>query len=71
MASMSLSITLNGERHEVPDATTLDRLIDIFSLPKQRIAVELNDQVVRRVEWPAAIVNDGDKIEVVHFVGGG
>lgn len=68
---MSLSIRLNGETREVPEATTLDRLIDIFSLPKQRIAVELNDQVVRRTDWPASIVNDGDKIEVVHFVGGG
>ena len=68
---MSLSITLNGETHEIPEATTLDRLIDIFSLPKQRIAVELNNQVVRRVDWPATPVGDRDKIEVVHFVGGG
>lgn len=66
-----INIQLNGERHEIADHLDLERLLDLFSLPKQRIAVEINNAVVRRIHWPDTSVSDGDKIEVVHFVGGG
>ncbi len=66
-----IQIFLNGEKRSVPTAIDLDRLLEYFSLPKQRIAIELNNSVVRRTDWPQTIVNDADKIEVVHFVGGG
>jgi len=67
----ALNITLNGECREISETVDLDRLLDIFSLPKQRVAIELNDQVVRRSDWAQTIVRNADKIEVVHFVGGG
>ena len=66
-----MEITLNGESKKIDGEVTLDRLLDLFSLPRQRVAVELNRSVVSRNEWPAMVVNDGDKIEVVYFVGGG
>ena len=66
-----MEITLNGETKQIEGEVTLDRLLDLFSLPRQRVAVELNRSVVSRNEWPAMVVNDGDKIEVVYFVGGG
>jgi thiamine biosynthesis protein ThiS len=66
-----VTIQLNGERKEVPGEVTLDRLLEIFSLPSQRVAIELNNAVVRRKEWENTVVRDTDKIEVVHFVGGG
>jgi thiamine biosynthesis protein ThiS len=68
---MAISVQLNGERREVADEITLDRLLDEFALPKQRVAVELNERVVRRGDWPGTVLSDSDKIEVVHFVGGG
>lgn len=68
---MAISVHLNGEQHEVADEITLDRLLDDFALPKQRVAVELNERVIRRGEWPGTVLRDSDKIEVVHFVGGG
>jgi len=68
---MLISIRVNGEKREVPSELNLDLLLDEFSLPKQRVAIELNNSVVRRVDWPKTIVRDTDKIEVVHFVGGG
>jgi thiamine biosynthesis protein ThiS len=40
-------------------------------LPRQRIAIELNNNVIRRSAWAETVVRDYDKIEVVHFVGGG
>ena len=72
MVSMALiNITLNGEPREIPTAVDLPTLLEIFSLPSQRIAVELNGSVLRRVDWPKTQVIDGDRVEVVHFVGGG
>jgi sulfur carrier protein len=68
---MAISIRLNGETRELSGEITLDRLLEEFSLPKQRIAIELNQKVVRRTDWPQTIVSDGDRLEVVHFVGGG
>jgi thiamine biosynthesis protein ThiS len=66
-----MKITLNGEIKELETEVTLDRLLELFSLPSQRIAVELNREVVRRNAWPETTVKDADRIEVVHFVGGG
>lgn len=67
----AIQIFLNGESHEVPAEITLDNLLGLFSLPKQRVAIELNGAVVRRSAWPETVVGEHDKIEVVHFVGGG
>ena len=66
-----ISVLINGETREVPEGVDLDHLLELFSLPRQRVAVELNKNVVRRAHWPEVRVKDGDKIEVVHFVGGG
>jgi len=66
-----VEITLNGESKKIESEVTLDQLLDLFSLPRQRVAIELNRTVVRRNDWPENIVRDGDVIEVIHFVGGG
>ncbi len=66
-----INITLNGETKDIPETVSLDQLLEHFSLPKQRIAIELNGQVVRRLDWPQTAVNQDDRIEVIHFVGGG
>lgn len=66
-----VTIVLNGEKHEIAHEVTLDRLLDLFSLPKQRVAIELNKSVVRRQDWERTAVSDADAIEVIHFVGGG
>ena len=66
-----MKITLNGEIKELEDEVTLDRLLELFSLPSQRVAVEVNKEVVRKQAWDATMIRDNDRIEVVHFVGGG
>ena len=68
---MTINIVLNGETRHVPVGLNLQDLVEELALPRQRIAVELNKQVVRRSEWPEKVVNEGDRLEVVHFVGGG
>jgi len=66
-----ISVLINGETREVPEGVRLDHLLELFSLPAKRVAVEVNKTVVRKVDWPVIKVSDGDRIEVVHFVGGG
>jgi sulfur carrier protein len=66
-----LTIFLNGEERTIDRPVNIDRLLEMFSLPSKRIAIEINTSVVRRKDWENTPVNEGDRIEVVHFVGGG
>lgn len=66
-----INIRLNGEVCEIAADVDLVSLLEHLSLPSQRIAVELNGSVIRRVDWPATLIREGDRVEVVHFVGGG
>lgn len=70
-AVANINIRLNGEVRGIDADIDLIRLLEVFSLPSQRIAVELNGTVIRRADWPATLIREGDRIEVVHFVGGG
>ena len=62
---------MNGESREVRDRSTLDDLVRELSLTPARIAIELNHQVVRRDKWAQTTLAEADRIEIVHFVGGG
>lgn len=66
-----MTITVNGETKEIEAQTNLSQLLQILALPSERIAIELNREVVRKKDWAAIQIKDADKIEVVHFVGGG
>ena len=66
-----MKIRLNGEEKETEEGATLPALIESLSLAPERIAVELNGEVIRRADWPRVKLNEGDRVEVVHFVGGG
>ena len=67
----TLRIQINGESREVGEPSTLSDLVNELSLPPARIAIELNVEVVRRNDWMNAMVREGDRLEIVHFVGGG
>ena len=66
-----MKITINGEIKELESEVNLNRLLELFSLQSQRVAVELNREVVRKKDWESVVVKDADKVEIVHFVGGG
>ena len=66
-----MRILINGETKEIQSEVNLSDLLKHFSLPSERIAIELNKEVVRRKDWETIRVKDADKIEIVHFVGGG
>lgn len=67
----SLHIQINGELREVEDNLTLSELVDALALKAEQIAIELNHVVVRRATWEETRLRADDKIEIVHFVGGG
>lgn len=66
-----MRVQINGEVKELTMPLTLSDLIEQLALPRDRVAVELNRAVVRRGDWPLVTLNEGDHLEIVHFVGGG
>jgi len=67
----ALRVYVNGESRELSGPTSLAELITKLDLPAARIAVELNRTVLRRNDWNTTMLQDDDRIEIVHFVGGG
>ncbi len=69
-----LRLTLNGKERlleALPSSCPLDAVLTELSLRADRIAVELNGDLAPRAGWGQQIVHSGDKLEIVHFVGGG
>ena len=64
-------ITLNGEPRSLVGGMTLQRLIEQENLTAQRIAVEVNLEVIPRSQLAAYTLQDGDTVEIVHAIGGG
>lgn len=71
MLNNPMRVFINGETKEVEKKLNLTNLLKYFSLPDERIAIELNKEVVRKKDWDSIEIKDADKIEIVHFVGGG
>ena len=66
-----MRVTINGDPRDVPEGTTVADLIQHLQLIEQRIAVELNRDIILREHYTARPLADGDAVEIVHFVGGG
>jgi thiamine biosynthesis protein ThiS len=66
-----LTIRLNGERYELAGPVTITELLAQLQIDPRIVAVEHNISVVKRDRYGSTMVNDGDEIEVVRFVGGG
>jgi thiamine biosynthesis protein ThiS len=66
-----MQVIINGENKEVRENITLSDLISELQISAKRIAVEVNEKVVRRQDWEITQLKENDKIEIVHFVGGG
>jgi thiamine biosynthesis protein ThiS len=66
-----LNIIVNGDEKEMADGIVISDLISELGLKAERLAVEVNRRIVRRADWPSTTLAEGDKVEIVHFVGGG
>lgn len=69
--SETIEITVNGAPQSVTPEITVDALLAHLGLPRERIAVELNRRVLRKIQWGEVRLAHGDRLEIVHFVGGG
>jgi thiamine biosynthesis protein ThiS len=66
-----VKLHLNGDPREYPAALTLAGLVEQLGMKSDRVAVELNRNIIPRELWSQTNLNDGDRLEIVHFVGGG
>ncbi|MBI4442751.1 MAG: sulfur carrier protein ThiS [Acidobacteria bacterium] len=66
-----MEILINGENREVPSPINLQELIRLLELKEDRVAVELNREIVRREKWAQTPLREQDRLEIVQFVGGG
>jgi thiamine biosynthesis protein ThiS len=71
MTSPAMTIQLNGDRYELRAPLTVVQLLEQLDIDARRVAVELNLTVLKRVAFSDTVVNDGDEVEIVNFVGGG
>jgi thiamine biosynthesis protein ThiS len=66
-----VTITLNGDPHELPGPVTVDALLRELEIDARRVAVEVNLAVVKKAAYETVVIGEGDEVEVVNFVGGG
>ncbi|KAA0891758.1 sulfur carrier protein ThiS [Oryzomonas rubra] len=66
-----MHITLNGEQADIAEGSTVAGLLKHLQLPRERVAVEVNLAIVPKAAYDSRGLAEGDRIEVVHFVGGG
>lgn len=66
-----MELTINGEPREFHEGLSVSGLIEQLTMTAGRIAVELNHEILAREEWPRTILKTGDRLEIVHFIGGG
>jgi thiamine biosynthesis protein ThiS len=71
LETKTIAIVLNGDPRRVPAGLNVAGLLKFLEIDGQKVAVELNREIVRKPEWESAEVLDGAQVEVVWFVGGG
>ena len=66
-----MRIQLNGEPYDGPDASTVAELLESLGVEQVRVAVEVNLNILPKEEYATTALKEGDRLEVVHFIGGG
>jgi thiamine biosynthesis protein ThiS len=66
-----MTVTINGDRQEIPDGLTVAALLEHLGMKAGRVAIERNLDILPRAAWPDTLVQPNDSFEIVQFVGGG
>ncbi len=66
-----MEVIVNGESRRIADGTTVLGLLHELQIDPARVAVELDRTIIRAAEWPGRRLNEGARLEIVQFVGGG
>ena len=64
-------IQLNGKSYKINDGTNLNELLDKLKIKKNKVAIEVNGEIVEKKKYSNLVLNKDDKVEIVHFIGGG
>ena len=64
-------IQLNGDPYEINNGTNLNELLNKLKIQKNKVAIEVNGEIVERKKYPSLILNKDDQVEIVQFIGGG
>ena len=64
-------IQLNGDLYEINRGTNLNELLNKLKIQKNKVAIEVNGEIVQKNKYSNLILNKNDKVEIVHFIGGG
>ena len=64
-------IQLNGDSFEINNGTNLNELLNKLKIQKTKVAIEVNGEIIEKNKYPNLILNKGDKVEIVQFIGGG
>ena len=64
-------IQLNGDPYEINGGTNLNELLNKLKIQKNKVAIEVNGEIVEKSKYPNLILHQGDKVEIVKFIGGG
>ena len=64
-------IQLNGDPYEINTETNLNQLLNKLKIQKTKVAIEVNGVIIENNKYQKVILNKGDKVEIVHFIGGG
>ena len=64
-------IQLNGDLYEINDGTNLNELLNKLKIQKNKVAIEVNGEIIEKNKYPNLILNKGDKVEIVQFIGWG
>ena len=64
-------IQLNGDQYEIKNGTNLNELLIKLKIQKTKVAIEVNGEIVEKKKYPNLFLNTNDKVEIVHFIGGG
>jgi len=66
-----MKVVVNGEEKDISEGLTVEGLLNKLGIGKERVAVELNLDIVPKSRFAETVLNDGDRVEIVSFVGGG
>lgn len=66
-----MNIVINGEQREIPEGINVTGMLEHLGMPRDRVAIERNLNILPRANWNETRVEPNDRFEVVHFVGGG
>ena len=66
-----IEIQLNGKAHSLSEGVNIDSLLEELSIPKGKVAIELNRKVLHKENYTKTVLKNNDQVEIVTFIGGG